>query len=101
MEDFTLFCLVQENVITQAFSLSINRNESIGQIKKTIKKKMPEFNFFDAADTYESIEAGLLNEGKSAEYLDREFIRVARGLKPDEVPTPYRFFHELPNKSYR
>lgn len=62
-----------------------------------------------------TIEAGLLNEGGSVEYLDRgciykatlrvrffctksgkyhsfiEFIRVSRGLKPDEVPTPYDF----------
>ncbi|GBC47638.2 kinase-like domain-containing protein [Rhizophagus irregularis DAOM 181602=DAOM 197198] len=104
MEDFTLFCLVQENVITQAFSLSINRNESIGQIKKTIKKKMPEFNFFDAGkltdkplDKYIHI----IIEPPKLIHMNREFIRVARGLKPDEVPTPYRFFHELPNKSYR
>ncbi|RIA95502.1 hypothetical protein C1645_757415 [Glomus cerebriforme] len=49
MADITLFCLVQGNAIAQAFPLSINRNENIGQLKKAIKaKKIPEFNFFDA-----------------------------------------------------
>ncbi|CAG8518905.1 356_t:CDS:2 [Paraglomus brasilianum] len=49
MDDLKLFCLVQGNAIAQAFPLSINRNENIGQLKKAIKaKKIPEFNFFDA-----------------------------------------------------
>ncbi|RIA98396.1 hypothetical protein C1645_870752 [Glomus cerebriforme] len=37
------------NAIAQAFPLRINRNESIGQLKKFIKaKKVPEFSFCDA-----------------------------------------------------
>jgi hypothetical protein len=178
MADLTLFCLVQGNAIAQAFPLSINKHENIGQLKKAIKaKKMPEFNFFDAdrlklwkvqirddnnkelnkltlhnndqllakrkISSYFTdkpldkhihivvkspklihisleliLEAGLLNEGESVEYLGKdyiykatlrdsclctkdgkyfsfiEFIRVARRLKPDETLTPYDF-HSL------
>ncbi|PKY61195.1 hypothetical protein RhiirA4_550880, partial [Rhizophagus irregularis] len=177
MADITLFCLIQgnANALPQAFSLSINRNEDIGQLKKAIKaKKISDFKFFDAnrlriwkvqirADNDKELseltlhnneqllakmkvnsyftdkpldnhihivvkppelihislklvlEAGLLREGGSVEYLGRyriyramlherclctegekyfsftEFIQVARKLKPDETPTPYDF----------
>ncbi|RGB34986.1 hypothetical protein C1646_759899 [Rhizophagus diaphanus] len=88
MVDIELFCLVQGNTNSQAFPLSININEDIGQLKKA--ELISSMHNDKELTEHISLElARLLNE---VEYLGRDqFIRVVRKLKPDETPIPYDF----------
>ncbi|POG67373.1 hypothetical protein GLOIN_2v1779513 [Rhizophagus irregularis DAOM 181602=DAOM 197198] len=86
MDDITLFCLVQGNAVAQAFPL---------RVKVTFLNEKGNVEYLGKDYIYKATlreDCLCTKDGKYCLFI--EFIRVARGLKPNEIPTFYDF-HSL------